>query len=258
MENENTQNGQVQTTEPTGQQEEGNLEPTGELDVLEVDGQTIPVEEIDNLKSYKHFQSKYDHEKIETSKEREARIRAEERAKLLEEKLNSFTQPKEVSQEPKEPIMPEMPPDLDTSDFYDPSTVSGQWYKKKLQYDVEKDKYDRYWRQNIEKERQLTAEEKKREADFLATKNEYIAKFQQVPGVTLQEAMEAFDFINSEEVLNPEKIIAYKRFVKGQKPKQAVEQPGKIVPATTVTSAPATKANNEFVKNTDRSWMYKT
>jgi hypothetical protein len=245
---ENTQIGQVQnnlyeSAPDEGQQNGENLEPqVGEEEFLEVDGQKIPVEEIDNLKSYKHFQKKFDYERQETQRERDARLKVEADNIRLEERLRLIEEQKNVSQERqplKEPApLPPMPQNFSMNDAFDETTGSGQWYRLKLQHDLEVDAYNRDWRSNIETERQQKAESDKKERELLQMKNYRIAEFQKVPGVTLQEALETYDMLTSEESMKPEYLIGYKRFIKSQKLKSITpgQRPGEIRSASAVPS----------------------
>lgn len=245
---ENTQTGQVQnnlyeTAPDDGQQYEENPIPQeGEEEFLEVDGQQIPVEEIDNLKSYKHFQKKFDYERQETQKEREARQRVEAEKIRLEERLRLIEEQNKPKQESNAPLklipLPPKPRDFRTNDLYDENTASGQWFLEKLDIEEKNAQIQARYMENLETEREQRIESERREKEFLQMKNYRIAEFQKVPGVTLQEAMETYDLLSSEESMNPEYLIGYKRFIKSQKSKSVKpgQRPGEIRSASAVPS----------------------
>jgi len=83
-------------------QPEPEVEPEIDPEIVEVDGSEIPLSEVDNPKSYKFFQSKFTSTQQELQKEREARIR-------LEERMNMQTQVKPVQEELKPPVKPQRP-----------------------------------------------------------------------------------------------------------------------------------------------------
>lgn len=230
--------------QPTGEPQEGQPQDNPESDEL------TNWDKEKSVKAYRKLQS-HNTELDKAIKEAEkARIQAEERAKFYEEQAQSFKQPKlEPQAPPEEPVLPPRPANFNQSDIYDENTPTGQWFILKTEYDYKKDAYDKYWRSNIESERQQIAEMKKQEEEFLKKKNFYIEKFQKEPGVTLQEAMEAFDFLNSEDSIKPANVIDYKRFVNSREQKLKGQRPGEIRSAPTVPSddEPTTDESKEFI-----------
>lgn len=263
--NEDTQVGQVQEglfgaasetdqqfaeyyEEPENAQENSeDGQPNESEEFLEAEGEQIPAKEIDNIKSYKHFQSKFTHAQKETAQEREARIRFEEENRILKEQLQNLQNPNaQTIRAPERPNpLPPMPEGFTMADAFDDSTPSGQWYRQKIQYDNKMDTYNRYWMDEREKREQSENQQRQRQAEFAQYKNTKIGEFQRA-GATLQEAMETFDWLSSDESGKAESILAYRRYLKGSKgkPQTQGQRPGQIQPASAVPSEHEPKPND--------------
>ena len=223
-------------THPEGQEEE---------EFVEVEGEQIPLKETDNPKSYKFFQTKFTKQQEETVQEREARIRFEQENRILKEQLQNLQNPKPITQAPEKPApLPPMPSDFNMAEAFDETTPSGQWYKLKLTRDIKVDAYNDYWRTEREQKEQKDAEIQRQQAEFAQFKNEKVSGFQ-TAGATLQEAMETFDWLTSDESGKPEVILAFRRFVKGNKQiKQPGQRPGQIQSPSAVPSVDEPKPND--------------
>jgi len=205
---------------------------------VEIDGQVIPEKEIDNLKSYKFFQSKFTTEQQERQKEREGRIRAEERLKLIEQQ--QIPQPQvQQNQRPVRPVRPQGYNRLDAITITD--SISAKYDEAMQDYE------DKLYQWN-EQQEQI----KDQQTEFQRQRNMKISELQTVPGVTLEEATEALNWFTTPDSGKPEYLVAYRRFVKNL-------QNGKIQPmgqtvgktATPVTlpsqTVPKTDETQDFV-----------
>ncbi len=255
MQDPNTHQEQVDTSafyqtqempETTVQQaEKPESQPQGQEEI-EVEGEKIPTLEIDNLKSYKFFQSKFTQEQQEKQRIKEELIRKEERLKFLEESLK----PKETRQQtaPERPVKPVRPQGYNRVDATtDPDSPSGKFDDAMFDYNDKMDSYREHKDRMFEQERELLRQQQ----EFAQRRNAKIAELQAVPGVTLEEAMETFDWINTPDSIKPENVIAYRRQIKGLKnPKPIQGQTvGQILPPVAIPSKaePKTDESQEFV-----------
>lgn len=231
-------------------------------DIEEPQGQLQdPIEETDEFKDWDKEKSVKAYRELQrkiTEREKIAK-EAERKAIILEEKLRLQEEQRSKPQVdvPKKPApLPPKPQNFSMADIFDEATASAQWWNMKLQRDEEMAQYLDYQEEQRLLKEQKQAEAIKAQQQFQTLKNERVSQLQGV-GMTLSEAMEAFDFINSEESVKPENIKEYFRVIKGKKPTPPSKPQGTPTPAG-VPGAETPVNRQEFTKSSDTSWMYKT
>ena len=225
MATENTQQEQVQGTDNldfseflgVGQQESAPAEqvtPTPQEvqqeEMVDLDGEQVPISEIDNPKSYKFFQSKFTKEQQEKQRILEDKIRLEERLKAIQEQQT----PQRVNQAPQKPKpTPPMPQGFNMVDATtDPNSESGRWYETKLRSDVEWQQYNDYFISQTEHDREARSQQEQ----FAHQKAKAIQGFLEA-GTTPEEASKVFDWVaQMVRKDDPKFYIDFYRFVNGQ------------------------------------------
>ena len=248
---------EIEQTEPTGQLGlNENPESTGT--------QTEPEENFEDwdkqksVEAYRNLQRKITEKEKAVKAEMEARIRTEERLRLIEEQSQQAkTQQPQIPPKPR----PLSPPPQGFNLFEatnEPESTSAKWYQSKLQYDFEKAQYDEYWQGQIETERAKT----KQTEEQSRFRNSKVTELQNVGGATLEEAIQIYDWLTSSESIDPKNLVKYFRSTKNTanfKP-QVQQQAGFKTPSpVTATSSPQTIVNTkEYTKAKDPTWMLNT
>lgn len=181
----------------------------------EVQPEIIPdiLTEDKTQKSVEHFQSLY-------GKERDARVKLEQRLQELEGKLSS-----PQTRETKTPSLSPKPVGYNETDAYiDPESISWKWRIQKENYLEEvlqhQNNLINELNQNVLKERQ-TREQKEQFAQYKAYA---IGEFQKA-GLTPEESLKAYEWSTSEDSITPSAIAEFWKF-RNQKPKP-VQKPHK-------------------------------
>ena len=153
----------------------------------------------------KHFQSLADKRDAENKK-------LQDKLAVLEQEFGKLKNPPQ--QAPKEPEpLPSMPQGFNLTDAVaDPDGVYGQWYQRKLQQDVEKDIYDRYWRGQITAEREQT----KADRNAAAQKAVDLGYIQQA-GAAPEEAEKIYNWARNQEGQDfYESLVKFYRYTNSQ------------------------------------------
>jgi len=192
METQSTQAGQAQGAEIDFKEflgEQVTAPETPQEEVVEVEGQQIPVTEVDNPKSYKFFQSKFTKEQEERLKIEKEKIRIEAELNALKQYGQPQTRQEQAPPQRPKPVLP-MPQGFSMIDATtDPNSESARWYSMKLNSDVEWQNYNDYFISQQEQERHATLEERR----LAQQKALAISKFQEA-GTTPEEAVKINDW----------------------------------------------------------------
>lgn len=178
-------------------QQESQIQPP---ETVEVEGQQIAINEVDNPKSYKFFQSKFTKEQEEKQRILEDKIRLEERLRLLEEqKLPPKGQEQSPVQEPpKKPQRPVKPQDYNRLDATtEPNSPSARYDEAFQDYLEAKEIYDEWDKSQLVQKIQSYEQEKQRIAEkeqLAQVKAGQLQRFQSA-GIAPEKAAKVYDFI---------------------------------------------------------------
>jgi hypothetical protein len=187
----------VEYQTPEQQQQETQVDAP---ETVEVEGQQVPINEVDNPKSYKFFQSKFTKEQEEKQKILEDKIRLEERLRLLEEqKLPPKGQAQNQIQEPpKKPQRPVKPQDYNRLDATtEPNSPSARYDEAFQDYLEAKEVYDEYDRTQLVQKIQSYEQEKQKIAEkeqLAQVKASQLQRFQEA-GIAPEKAAKVYDFV---------------------------------------------------------------
>jgi hypothetical protein len=241
---------------------ENNLNPT---DVVEDE-----LKDVDNPKSYKHFQRIAEQRLQETQSEREQRIRLEEKVNYLEQQQK----PVEKVEDFKPPVRPQKP--VRPND-YDPTEAVTNLSSASAKYDRALQEYfenvadyqlamSEFNTKSVESKIKRIDEfenQTKEQQRFNQNKAKALADFQRAGG-TPQESQEAFELLSSPESMKPEFLLGYFKYLKGVKSQNGINNVQNRIEKQNIPSPLNGGGGNDeqidktkFTKSKDYSYMYK-
>lgn len=238
------------------QTEEDLAEPTPEPEKESEEDQPeedVELRDVDNPKSYKHFQSLYNKTEKELREEREAKIRLEERLKALEEKASQPEQPKEEPkvEHPGQP--PQKPADYNKYEAAtDPDSASFKYREALEEYNQKLIQYQAERLERLNKTFEQEQQEKQQREKFAQQKAFALSEFQKA-GADPEEAQKAFEWVASGQSGSWDNLLKYYRYVNSTpttNKKEIIERRGQrkdeyVLPAGAVPSEPEPAENKD-------------
>jgi len=205
---------EVDLTKPAVDAVEPVVEP---VEMVEFEGEQIPLSEIDNPKSYKFFQSKF------SKTDAELRAAQLELARLKGMTETQARQPEPVKEEAKPPARPQRPQDFENKRLEAMTEPDGQAARELAQYE---DSMEAYRDEKLIWEIGKVKQELAPTTEFVGTLKEqeaakaqqqaYIGEFTKA-GFDVNAATEDVNFALSDDFSDPKNIHAYRVFLQGDK-----------------------------------------
>lgn len=216
----------IETEEPIDDKVEEPTEPQEPVETPEAPEEEL--KDVDNPKSYKHFQKIAEQRLQENARERLLREQAEAKLKEYEERLAKPEIPKAVLTQPTKPVKPQNFNDVEA--LTDPSSASWSWRIANEQYKEDMIEYQANVLNNVSTKFEQTEKEKQQAQHYQAHKQHWMGELVKAGG-TPDEAANAYAEYIKGGTVTGENILALWRIKQGTfKPKPSVKTKEKFEP----------------------------